>query len=254
MLINVVSCRRKDHTRIPTYDDFGSHSPPMSPLQTSSSFEKFHDIIPQRSPTAVHLPRNRYSYSSFSEDETVYSEDERHSDWRRESEADRYLRQFAEQQAIVSPSKTPRPQFKRSSTGYSTMSNTASLSHSPSSTVAGMSFPYTPASRPLPPRTNPTYSTSFKYSKSIDLVNPFPAMTQIVPTTAPSSPHTRRTGIARQVNTEYNTTSSNVDVVYGKNTLQSNTPGSEQGSLKQLFRFNEMQAPPQQHERYSSQW
>lgn len=148
----------------------------MTPLQTCSSFEKFQDIIPQRSPTATQFPSNRYSYSSFSEDDTVGSDEEQYPRSRRDSETERYLQYLASQQQLsASQSRTGRPLYNRSSTAYSV----PSLSHSPVST--SNSLPYTPASRPLPPRTNPSYSTSFKHSKSIDLVNPFSAMTLINP-------------------------------------------------------------------------
>jgi hypothetical protein len=250
----VCSCRRKDRTRMPSYDDYNAQSPPMTPLPSSSSFEKFpvHDIIPQRSPTAVQHASKRYSYSSFSEDETVYSEDEKYSTSRRESEAERYLRQFAEQQASESQSRTPRPQFKRSSTNYSLMSNAPSLSHSPTSTTAGMSYPYTPVSRPLPPRTNPTYSTSFKYSRSIDLVNPFPVMSQMVPTTAPSSLRHNRRSLKSSAGATTSQGIANGEMMYEKSPIPLSTSGPDYGSLKKLFRFSEMQAPPSGHqfERY----
>ena len=225
---------------MPTYDDFISRSPPMSPIQSSSSYERFQDIVPQRSPTAVHIPRNRYSYSSFSEDETVDSDDERHSSPRRTSEAEHYLRKFADQYPIESQSRTPRPQMKRSSTGYSTHSNAPSLSHSPTSTAAGMSLPYTPASRPLPPRTNPTYSTSFKHSKSTDLVNPFPTMTQMFS----AQPSLSKTDAFARPEL------SGVEATYVRNTIPLSSSGPASGSLKKLFRFNEMQAPPSASERF----
>ncbi|KIW02144.1 hypothetical protein, variant [Verruconis gallopava] len=245
------SCRRKDHTHIPSYDTYAAQSPPMTPLQSSSSWDKFpmHDIVPQRSPTVNQYALNRYSYSSFSEDETSFSEDEKHMEPRRESEAERQLRLFAEQ-AAESHSRTPRPQYKRSSTNYSSMSNAPSLSQSPTSTTAGMSFPYTPVSRPLPPRTNPTYSTSFKFSKSIELVNPYPAMTQMMPTTAPSSLHDSRRGLKSGAGAATSQGIAEGEVIYEKSPIPLSTSGPDQSSLKKLFRFNEMQAGPPHSERY----
>lgn len=165
----------------------------MTPLQ-QFAFDDLpvRDIVPQRSPTVTNS--NRFSCSSYSEDEGHCSEEE----WRysntthRYSDATNYLNKLRSED--IFHSSTPRPRNNRSYTALSTLSNAPSLSHSPTSTT-GMSFPYTPSStsqRPLPSRINP-FSTSYKDTRSIDLVNPF-ALTSSrhpVPTTAPSSLHHR---------------------------------------------------------------
>lgn len=239
------SCRRKDNNKTLSYST--DQSPPPTPLQTFA-FDDFpvRDIVPQRSPTASNP--NHLSYSSASEDDSMYSEDEqfkRPTMKRLESEAERYLRQFHASEAQVEHS-TPRPRYNRSSTALSAMSQAPSLSHSPTST-AGMSFPYTPSttSRPLPPRSNP-FSTSYKYSRSIDLVNPF-AITPIVPTTAPSSlhyqSHNRRQSLKSGAGAQTSNGFAEGEMLYEK-MMMSATPSPGHGSLKQLFKFNEMQAPP----------
>jgi hypothetical protein len=185
----------------------------------------------------------------------MYSEDERNQEMsRRDSEATRYLRQFhnPEAQSEHTP-RAPRPTYNRSSTALSTLSQAPSLSDSPTSTN-GMSFPYTPSStqRPLPPRTNP-FSTSYKYSRSIDLVSPF-AITPIVPTTAPSSlhgghhHHRSNRKHSRELKSGAGALTSNgfaegKMLLYEKAPIM-NSPSPGHGSLKQLFRFSEMQAPP----------
>jgi hypothetical protein len=242
------SCRRKDNSKVLSYSSIADYSPPPTPLQ-QFAFDDFpvRDIVPQRSPTAA-TNANRLSYSSF-EDDDMYSEDERRPTLdRRESEAQRYLHQYQNQ--AQAEHSTPRPRYNRSSTGLSMMSQAPSLSHSPTSTV-GMSFPYTPSttSRPLPPRNNP-FSTSYKgYSRSIELVNPF-AMTPMKPitTTAPSSLHKsyydRRGSLKSGPDTQTSNESAEGRISYEK-LLMSQSPSSpSHGSLKQLFRFNEMQAPP----------
>jgi hypothetical protein len=82
-------------------------------------------------------------------------------------------------------------------------------------------------------------------------VNPFPMMTQIVPTTAPSSLHTSKTdlrvGAGEAANQQHPMPN---HVTYGRSSTPFCTSGPEHGSLKKLFRFNEMQAPPQPYERY----
>jgi hypothetical protein len=148
-------------------------------------------------------------------------------------------------------SRTPRPRYNRSSTALSTISRAPSLSYSPSSTAAGMSFPYTPqttvttSSRPLPPRANP-FSTSYKYSRSTDLVNPF-AITPMIPQTAPSSLHQQTTARDRRVSLKSgagaatSTGFAEGEILYEKYVLQpSPSPGVGTGSLKQLFRFSEI--------------
>ncbi|QDS74845.1 hypothetical protein FKW77_002947 [Venturia effusa] len=258
-------CRRKDNAKVLSYSH-GVDSPPMTPLQ-QFSFDDLpvRDIIPQRSPTVTNS--KRFSYSSLSEDEGQYSESESHHGYtnHRHSDATYYIHQL---QAEDSPnSSTPRPHYNRSSTTLSTLSNAPSLSHSPTSSTAGMSYPYTPSStaqRPLPSRINP-FSTSYNDTRSIDLVNPFAPTSSRhpIPTTAPSSlhhhTHPRRHDSAyhsRRDSTQYGNPSAGAQVSQGfaegemmayekVGSAVRGAQGEGYGSLKQLFRFSEMQAPPQ---------
>ncbi|TID14571.1 hypothetical protein E6O75_ATG08717 [Venturia nashicola] len=255
-------CRRKDNAKVLTYH-YGGDSPPKTPLQ-QFSFDDLpvRDIVPQRSPTVTHS--KRFSYSSFSEDEGQYfEEDSHHGDvTQRYSDATYYLHQLHADDPHQS--STPRPRYNRSFTALSTISNAPSLSHSPTSSTAGMSYPYTPSSitqRPLPSRINP-FSTSYKDTRSIDLVNPF-ALTSSrhpIPTTAPSSlhHHLRRDSAhrPRRDSAQYGNPSAGAQMSQGfaegelmsYEKAGSPVKGNQKGvygSLKQLFRFSEMQAPPQ---------
>ncbi|KAF2434470.1 hypothetical protein EJ08DRAFT_467429 [Tothia fuscella] len=236
-------CRRKDSVKSIDLSQ-ADYSPPLTPLQTFT-FDDFpaRDIIPRRSPTIAQNP-NRLSYSSISEDDT-HSEDERRPPLnRQDSEAQRYLRQFgipeAQRGFVQAPPSTPRPRYNRSSTALSTMSQAPSLSHSPTSTT-GMSFPYTPSttSRPLPPRTNP-FSTSYKYARSIDLVNPF---AQAMPQTAPSSLHQqtrdRRVSLKSGAGAQTSTGFAEGEILYEKMMTTHSSPSAGNGSLRQLFHYNE---------------
>jgi hypothetical protein len=229
----------------------------MTPLQ-QFTFDDFpvRNIIPQLSPTVNNS--KRFSYSSFSEDEGLYSEDEaQNSDvLSRYSEAAHCLRQLQPSEE-THHSSTPRPKYNRSYTALSTMSNAPSLSHSPTS-ATGMSFPYTPSStqRPLPSRINP-FSTSYKDTRSIDLVNPFALTSRHpIPTTAPSSLHHRSRHDSVQYDHKASATAQTSQgfaegemLVYEKERVIGSPMRDGHGSLKQLFRFSEMQAPPT-HARY----
>lgn len=255
-------CRRKDNAKVLSYNH-GPDSPPMTPLhQFSFDDLPVRDIIPQRSPTVTNS--KRLSCSSFSEDEGQYWEEESRHGYsnHRYSDATYYIHQLQSEDSHHS--STPRPRYNRSYTALSTMSNAPSLSHSPTSSTAGMSFPYTPSSttqRPLPSRINP-FSTSYKDIRSIDLVNPF-ALTssrQPIPTTAPSSLHhlPRRDSASqpRRDSAQYGNPSAGAQISqgYAEGEMMSyekvgspvrGMQGEGYGSLKQLFRFSEMQAPPQ---------
>lgn len=257
-------CRRKDNAKVLEYN-YGGDSPPMTPLQ-QFSFDDLpvRDIIPQRSPTVTNS--KRLSCSSFSEDEANYFEEASHPGemQHRYSDATYYLHQLQTEDSHHS--STPRPRYNRSFTALSTMSNAPSLSHSPTSSTAGMSFPYTPSSttqRPLPSRINP-FSTSYKDTRSIDLVNPFAltASRHPIPTTAPSSLHhhprhdSAYQTSSRRDSAQYGNPSAGAQMSlgYAEGELMSydkagspvgEMQGERYGSLKQLFRFSEMQAPPQ---------
>lgn len=228
--MGVHSCRKKDHNRV--FSHTIDQSPPPTPY-SQIAFEDLpvRNIVPQRSPTSV--DKHRFSYSDDDDDHTQL-EDERRA--RRDSEAARYLRQFASLDRATERPTQPRPRHNRSQTSTTAFSTAPSLSHTPTSTTS-TSFPYTPSStRPLPPRTNP-YSSSHA-ARSINLVMPFTCGT----TTAPSS----FAGYAH-LQTEPTSESTPVivegEMLYLKREMVSYAPYG-QGSLKQLFRFNETQAQP----------
>jgi hypothetical protein len=142
----------------------------------------FRDIVARRPPTAPPSKRSSMVVSEMSSDENALSGDERPQPTRTESEASKYLRQFQSATATVETSVRPdRPRYNRASTtSQATFSAAPSLSDTPASSVS-YSMPYTPSTRPLPPRTNPHISSYG--SRSIDLVTPF-----TVATTASSPP------------------------------------------------------------------
>lgn len=89
---------------------------------------------------------------------------------RSSSDASHYLRQCQIASYFANETARPvRPRYTRASASHINLSATPSLSHTPTSSCS-FSLPYTPATRPLPPRTNPQV-TSYA-SKSIDLVTP----------------------------------------------------------------------------------
>ncbi|KAF4301265.1 life-span regulatory factor [Botryosphaeria dothidea] len=223
------SCRKKDNTKTITFEP----SPPPTPY-TRYSFEDVspsRDIIPPRSPTVAPAKRLSYGYSETSDDETPEWTEEKP----KESEATRYLRTFS---CTDMTAQRTRPNYHRSSTStvVSTTSTAPSLSHTPTSSVS-ISMPYTPSSRPLP-RRNPNGSSYG--TRSIDLVNPFTAVA-VHPTTAPSSltQWSLKSGPSCQTST---------GIAAGELELFEkkipNAASPSQGSLKQLFAFSAMQAPP----------
>lgn len=142
-----------------------------------------------------------------------------------DSDASRYLRQF--QSATASSTETAvrpnRPRFNRASTSQVTFSTAPSLSHTPASSVS-LSMPYTPSTRPLPPRTNP-HSSSYS-SKSIDLVTPWSGTY-----TAPSSPPQYSLKAAPVSHTSINTIEG--EILYAKSPIPSMSPAN--GSLGRLL-------------------
>jgi len=231
----MLSCKRKDHNKPPNYSMTPVDSPPPTPFVTFTSDDvHYHDIVPQQSPT---LANNRYSYSEASEDEIVTSEDERSNHHRRDSQAARYLRQFQSPASLSERSnRTPRPHYNRSSTSNAAFSNAPSLSHTPASSTASTSIPYTPSARPLPPRTNP-HSTSWS-SKSVDLVTPFTKCSSMHMTSVrgPDS-FTTLTGLKTHpistTTTATGTAAGEMLSYEKKASIPSISPG--QGSLKQLL-------------------
>lgn len=228
------SCRRKDNNKTITFiPPSFEHSPPPSPFaQFTCDDVPSRDIVPQRSPTAPNMHPMSSTFSDLaSDDESRYSGDES----RKDSEAARYLRQFQSQSAEATRTSW-RPRYNRASTSTTGFSIAPSLSHTPSHTptsTASASLAYSP-SRPLPMRNNPYNSYA---SRSIDLVTPFVT----APTTAP--PSLKDSSLKSQATLSTTTGVAAAEMMYEKKqSLPPASPG--QGSLRQLFRFSEMQAPP----------
>lgn len=155
----------------------------MSPFSSFYADDMhFRDIVARRPPTAPPSKRSSMVVSEMSSDDSVPFGDERPRPVRTESEASKYLRQFQSATAAVEPYVRPdRPRYSRASTASQATSSAApSLSDTPASSIS-YSMPYTPSTRPLPPRTNPHVSSYG--SRSIELVTPFS-----VGTTASSPP------------------------------------------------------------------
>ncbi|KAF2084089.1 hypothetical protein K490DRAFT_59892 [Saccharata proteae CBS 121410] len=235
------SCRRKDTSKSFSHD--------LSPPQTPFSFSRFsfddlpvaRDIVTPRSPTTLPSHRLSYGFSEPSEDDS----DSNHS------EAARYLRSFPRANSTNSTNSTTdttsakpthRPRYSRSSTsGINTSSNAPSLSHTPTST-ASMSMPYTPSARTL---RHP--STSYTANAHRDLVTPNPGPTNpsiAASTTAPSASSSfHHWSLKSAPSCQISTGIADGELdgfSYEKTPIAS--PG--QGSLKQLFAFSAMQAPP----------
>jgi len=181
---------------------------------------------------------------------------------RNDSEAARYLRlfhspQFLAEQSTRSP-RRPKPTSRASTTsistrtpslGYSDGSTTASPGTSPTmSNLTGASLPYT-YSRPLPPRTNPMYSSSYG-AKSISLVTPginddLAASPEVHHGIASASlpGFKARASISTDVGAERlpSTSVDDLNVKFEKKTL---VGSPDTGTLRSLFRFSEMQASP----------
>lgn len=170
--------------------------------------------MPQRSPTQPDSKRSSCAFSDFSSDDNMTSSDDRYH-----SEASSYLRKF---QSAAEPVRPYRPHFSRRSTSQFSHSAAPSLSHTPASSVS-YSMPFTPATRPLPPRTKPSHSGSYP-PKSIDLVTPLTA-----PSTPPSPKYSHKTlAISR---TSISTIEG--EIVYAKSPIPS--PSVASGSLGRLL-------------------
>ncbi|KAF2730680.1 hypothetical protein EJ04DRAFT_36700 [Polyplosphaeria fusca] len=218
------SCRKKDNEKTVSYP--AEYSPPLTPF-ANFSFEDLHfrDIVPPRSPTQPRSQRSSCAFSEMSSDDNTASSDER---LRKESEASKYLRQFqsanqATQAGAETTVRPQRPRYNRASISQATFSAAPSLSHTPASSIS-YSLPYTPSTRPLPPRTNPN-SSSYG-SRSIDLVTPFTYAT------APSSPPQYSLKSAPVSRTS--TGAAEGEILYEKKSpVPSVSPAN--GSLRQLF-------------------
>lgn len=263
-------CRRSDTNK--PLETPRSESPPSTPKQSHSD----DSIVPRKSPTL--LSSNRFSYTSLSSAASMNDAEYDHAEptmsstapasgyqprpahRRNDSEAARYLRlfhsnpQFAEQQSRSA--RRPKPTSRASTTSISM--RTPSLSHSDGSATAspgtsptmsnltGASLPYT-YSRPLPPRTNPMYSSSYG-ARSFSLVTP-----GINDATAgsPEIHHAiggaslpgfkARASISTDVGAERLPSTPVDDVKFEK---QAVVGSPDTSTLRSLFRFSEMQAPP----------
>lgn len=212
------SCRKRDNEKSFM---FPSDISPTTTIFTNIPFDIGHrDIVPPRSPTH---PKSKRSSCAFSDsDDNMLSGDERSH--YPDSEASRYLRHF--QSSTYSGETTVRPQrprFNRASTSQVTFSAAPSLSHTPASSVS-YSLPYTPSTRPLPPRTNP-HASSYS-SKSIDLVTPWHNAS-----TAPPSPPQYSLKAAPVSMTSTSTIEG--EILYEKSPVPSLSPAN--GSLGRLL-------------------
>ncbi|CAI6334488.1 unnamed protein product [Periconia digitata] len=213
------SCRRKDTEKQLSFPF--DYSPPMSPSHTTSD-DHFRDIVQPRSPT--HMPSNRSSiiFSDVSWDDNTPTKASDCEQAKHDSEASKYLRQY---QATTFPCDTTptlysrRPGHSRTSTS-NTASVTPSLSHTPASSIS-YSLPYTPATRPLPPRNHSTYA-----SKSIELVTPWPYSA-----TAPLSPPKYSMKAAPTI--ERTSSIIEGEILYEKSPIPSISPAN--GSLGRLL-------------------
>ncbi|KAF2232663.1 hypothetical protein EV356DRAFT_534389 [Viridothelium virens] len=270
------SCRKKDKTMTYTPPFNAEQTPPTTPFSSTFSFEDLpvRDIIPQRSPT-------RRSHSiPFSEtfEDDAQSHEERSP--RGDSEAARYLRQFSTS-GPESNSKTAsaRPKARRPYASSTTLSTMPSLSHTPASSTS-TSLSQTPSTmRPLPPRTNPHGSSSTPRGINLVLPSPTTTITSTTTTTYPSNPPTppaslslseTRFPAAPFQSAKWSTTTTTTtleSVMVARPSTDVATDGTllyekqwpllspcepPPGSLKQLFRFSEMQAPPRRPVRGST--
>ncbi|KAJ4298257.1 hypothetical protein N0V90_006156 [Kalmusia sp. IMI 367209] len=219
------SCRKKDTEKQFAFPH--DQSPPLTPFSQFSNFTfedlHFRDIVPPRSPTQLRSNRSSCAFSELSSDDNALSGDEKP---RQDSDASRYLRQFQQASYATDAAATIRPRrphYTRASTSHVSFSMAPSLSHTPASS-ASFSLPYTPSTRPLPPRTNP-HSSSYTY-KSIDLVTPL-----TYASTAPSSP--RQYSLKTHPETATSASTIEGEIRYQKSPIMSMSPAN--GSLGRLL-------------------
>lgn len=218
------SCRKKDTEKQFTFPP--DQSPPLTPFSQFSNFSfedlHFRDIVPPRSPTQVRSNRSSCAFSELSSDDNAGSGDEKS---RQESDASRYLRHFRQpsySNDMTATIRPRRPQYNRASTSHVNFSAAPSLSHTPASSIS-YSLPYTPSTRPLPPRT--PHSSSYT-NKSIDLVTPL-----TYANTAPSSPKQYSLKTLAQTATSASTIEG--EITYAKSPIMSISPAN--GSLGRLL-------------------
>lgn len=218
------SCRKKDTEKQYTFPP--DQSPPLTPYSQLSNFSfedlHFRDIVPPRSPTQLRSNRSSCAFSDLSSDDNAGSGDEKP---RQHSDASRYLRhcQLTTYSDAGATIRARRPYYSRASASNINFSAAPSLSHTPASSVS-YSMPYTPSTRPLPPRTNPS-SSSYTH-KSIDLVTPL-----TYAGTAPSSP--RQYSLKSHAETATSASTIEGEIMYAKNPIASMSPAN--GSLGRLL-------------------
>ncbi|EWC44509.1 hypothetical protein DRE_06777 [Drechslerella stenobrocha 248] len=212
---------------------FGSwNTPPLSPRLAYSEVAPPPNLIAPTSPTsALSIPLSR----------TTSSPGDHQNSFSPPSDPIPLHRRSAYELSYPSMSAPPSP---TSSSGVylpskrphhlprnNTFTSVPSLAHSPtaSSSSHGQYHPYQGNfARPLPPIHNP-YSYSFSSSpRSIDLVTPISSITSQPAGLAPAS----------------SSTGSTVEQLYEKKAIPSSS--HSQGTLKRLFNFDGMRAPPQQ--------
>ncbi|KAF9737568.1 hypothetical protein PMIN06_007812 [Paraphaeosphaeria minitans] len=218
------SCRNKDTEKHFIFAP--DQSPPLTPFSQLANFSfddlHFRDIVPPRSPTQLRSNRSSCAFSDLSSDDNAASADEKPT---QHSDASRYLRHcqlttYSDAAATVRPR---RPHYSRASTSHVNFSAEPSLSHTPASSIS-YSMPYTPSTRPLPPRTNPS-SSSYTH-KSIDLVTPL-----TYASTAPSSP--RQYSLKSHAETATSASTIEGEIMYAKTPIASMSPAN--GSLGRLL-------------------
>lgn len=178
-----------------------------------------------RSPTIVRPPSLAFSDSSES------SFFERPSYDRNESEAARYLAQFASRDSTYGNQEFRYLRYGRRHASDD-QSSAPSLSDTPTSfasTAASVS-----SSRPLPKRTTP-YSTSFKPG-SVDLVTPVLAVSA-------SSLDAKDSSLRSSASTSTTIRVAEGEMIYEKKPF-SPSVSPRRGSLRQLFSHDAIAAPP----------
>lgn len=218
--LTCASCRKKDTEKQFTFQP--DQSPPLTPFSQFSNFSfedlRFRDIVPPRSPTQIRSNRSSCAFSDLSSDDNAVSGDDKP---RQASDASRYLRHCQLTTYPVETVRPRRPHYSRASTSHVNFSAAPSLSHTPASSFS-YSLPYTPSTRPLPPRTNPS-SSSYK---SIDLVTPL-----TYSSTAPPSP--RQYSLKSHAETATSESTIEGEIMYAKTPIMSMSPAN--GSLGRLL-------------------
>lgn len=251
ILTEYVSCRLQDSQdqSLPLFKT--DISPPPSPYALSHADTlPTRDIVPQRSPSNYPAASPNSTTQSSTADLRPSTTDptrksRRGSAPRKNSEAARYLAQFGSLD-------TTRPTYSRSSTMNG--EPIPSLSHTPNS-LASATSPYTlqqysassSSQRTLPQRQpNPRWSSTSFSSRSVGLVTPISHASSFVTITGEQS--TKIEGIAHHDFAHSYSYSYKSDLAgplsYEKKSSFEGSMSPRRGSLKQLFRFEEMRSQP----------